>query len=332
MIISPASPPNPPQLLLVTSPDRLPPRLFQALEDNFQVSAAASGQQALARLSPTAVEVIIASDRLPDMSGEEFCRRLQELPAGQRTACLVLVDDAHPASIVHMFQAGADDCLPLNINPQQLVARVKALVRCCRRLRELNPLTGLPGNAYLQREITRRLPDRGQLAVIGFDLENFKAYNDVYGYYRGDKVICLVARILQDALRSCGETDDCLAHIGGDDFFVLTHPERMHNLAQAAITEFQQAIPKLYDEQDRQRGGIIGFSRQGQEVFFPLMRLIATAATNEAADIQHVGQIASVLSQLKEYAKQTGNQGLIVDRRKIHDARRRWQQRPDRGA
>ena len=109
---------------------------------------------------------------------------------------------------------------------------------------------------------------------------------------------------------------------------MLTTPDRMHNLARGAITEFERAIPELYDEEDRRRGGIISFTRQGQEVLFPIMRVIATAATNEADDIQHVGQLAAILSQLKEYARRTGNRKLVVDRRKIHDARRAWPQRP----
>ncbi len=329
MTAPPTSPPSVPQLLLVSASGQLAPALVEALEDNFAVSRMGSGQQALTWLGGSAAEVIIATDRVSDMSGTEFCHRLEQLPAARPAACIVLTDDSSGDLMARMLEAGADDCLPLAIHPQQLVARIKALVRCCQRQRELNPLTGLPGNAYLQREITRRLPDRGHLAVIGFDLDSFKAYNDVYGYYRGDKVICLVAQILQDSVRSHGRADDCLAHIGGDDFFVLTAPERMRDLAQAAMREFQQAIPEFYDETDRRRGGITGFTRQGQEVFFPIMRLIATAATNKAADIQHIGQIAAILSQLKEYAKQTENRGLVVDRRQTHGTRQAGQQQPN---
>ena len=328
MSTSPSAAPNRPQLLLVAGSDQSPSTLVDALADAFAVSIAHGAKEALARLAQTPADIIVALDPLPDMSGEEFCRQLQELPARQFGICVVLTDDTRAASVIRMFQSGADDCLPLSINPPELVARLQALVGCCQRHRQLNPLTGLPGNAYLEREITRRLPRRGQLAVVAFDLADFKAYNDVYGYYRGDRVISVLARILSEVVNRYGQDDDCVAHIGGDDFFVLTVPERMHNLAQAATTEFEQVIPELYDEEDRRRGGIISFTRQGQELFFPIMRLIATAATNEAEDVAHVGQIASILGQLKEYARRTGNRGLVVDRRQTHAAHRAWQQRP----
>lgn len=325
------SPENPPRLLLVAALGQVPHVLAKALEGDFHVSTATSGRHALAKLSQTPTEIIVATDVLPDMSAKEFCAELQGRPAGQPELCVMIMGDVSSASAIRMLQTGADACLPLTISPQELVARLTVLVRCCQRQRELNPLTGLPANAYLEREITRRLPDRRQLAVLGFDLEDFKAYNDVYGYYRGDQVIRLLAKILGEVVQGHGKADDCLAHIGGDDFFVVTSPQRMQRIAQIAITKFDQAIPEFYDEEDRQRGGIVSFTRQGQEVLFPLMRLIAAAATNEAADIQHVGQIATILSQLKECAKQTGNRELVVDRRKIHHARRAWQQRPDQG-
>ena len=311
-----------PRLLLVNAPEESPAGLADALARHFDMSTATSGQQALARLAQASAEVVVAICPLPDLSDEEFCGQLQGLAGGQPGLCVMMVADASSSAAIAMLRAGADECLPLGINPQELVPRLEALLRCGQRQRELNPLTGLPGNAYLEREVSRGLPDRGGLAVTSFDLEDFKAYNDVYGYYRGDQVIKLVARILGDAVSRHGQPPDCLAHIGGDDFFVVTSPQRMHEIAGAAIAEFEQAIGELYDDEDRRRGGIVSFTRRGQEVFFPLMRLIAVAATNEAAEIEHVGQIAHILAELKGYAKQTGASSLVVDRRRVHDARR----------
>ena len=328
MDVSAPSGSNTANLLLIAGPDQLPAAVATALSDNFQVTTVPNGQQALAVLAQTAVDIIVAVSPLADGAEADFCRHLQNLTTGHYGACVLLVSQSTGPAIVHMFHSGADDCLPLSMDPKEMVARLQALVRCCQRHRQLNPLTGLPGNAHLSREITRRLPDRGHLAVIAFDLQDFKAYNDLYGYYRGDQVITQLSQILLQATNEHGASDDWIAHIGGDDFFVLTSPEKMQALADAAINEFEQMLPKFYDHKDRQRGGIIGFTRQGEEGFFPFMRLFAAAVTNEPDDIQHVGQIAAILSELKEYAKQPGNRGLVVDRRQTHDARHAWRQRP----
>ncbi len=328
MDVSAPSPSNTDSLLLVTGPNQLPAAVATALSDNFQVTAVSNGQQTLAVLAQSPVDIIVAVSPLADIGDADFCRQIHKLPTSHYGACVLLVSQSTGPEIVRMFHNGADDCLPLSMDPKEMVARLQALMRCCQRHRQLNPLTGLPGNAHLTREITRRLPQRGRLAVIAFDLQDFKAYNDVYGYYRGDQVITQLSEILLRATNGHGDSDDGVAHIGGDDFFVLSSPERMQALADAAINEFEQVFPEFYDPKDRHRGGIIGFTRQGEEVFFPFMRLLAAAVTNQPDDIQHVGQIAAILSELKEYAKHTGNRGLVVDRRRTHDARRAWRQRP----
>ncbi|MBM3497441.1 MAG: diguanylate cyclase, partial [Armatimonadetes bacterium] len=146
-------------------------------------------------------------------------------------------------------------------------------------------------------------------------LDNFKPYNDYYSYQRGDQVLRLTAQLLVEAARTGGDRDTLVVHLGGDDFFIVTTPERADTIAHRALQAFDALIPLHYDEADRRAGHIVATDRQGQTQHFPLMTLSACIATNEAEDVTHPGQIARALTELKSVAKRSPRSTCVRDRR-----------------
>lgn len=238
----------------------------------------------------------------------------------------MLVAPASPAySRGQAVDAGAEDLFLWPEEAEALVARTRAVLRRREADLDLHPLTGLPGGAALHRDLQQRLNRPATLAVLGIDLCNFKAFNDCYGFRRGDQVLLELAAMLQTVAGS----DGIVYHIGGDDFFVVCRPEFADDLGAAFIQAFASNVRDLYDEQDAARGFITALDRRsGQPVGFSLMSLTVACATNEAADVTHVARLAHILAELKQYARATGRD-YARDRRSVHDVDRALRLKPD---
>ncbi|MHC1788042.1 EAL domain-containing protein [Solidesulfovibrio sp.] len=178
-----------------------------------------------------------------------------------------------------------------------------------------NPLTGLPGNVAIEREISRRSAARTPTCLVYVDLDHFKVYNDVYGFQNGDKAILMTARILAEALAASGGEDDFLGHVGGDDFVLLCSCETVEAVCQAALDAFAAASPALYGPEDRQRGFIEGQSRDGREGRFDLLTIsmgVIDCAFVVPVTMDELGQRAAAV---KKFAKSRAGNSLVRDRR-----------------
>lgn len=201
------------------------------------------------------------------------------------------------------------------------------MARRLKRLEEMyldaNPLTRLPGGIAIENVLQKRLSAGAPLAFCLIDMDNFKAFNDRYGYANGSEVIKATAVIIEEAAAKNGTVGDFVGHIGGDDFVLITTPERYVNICNAVIETFDKTIPSFYDPEDRNRGYITGKTRQGQEVPFPLMTISIAVVTNNERSFKSVAEIGAVAAELKEYAKSIKGSIYVVDKR------RKALQRPD---
>ena len=179
-----------------------------------------------------------------------------------------------------------------------------------------NPLTGIPGNVALEKEVEATLRRGRPFAMLYADLDHFKVYNDVYGFKDGDLVILLLGRILTWAIARHGAAGDFLAHIGGDDFVAMVTPERAERICKAVVRCFRRLIPIYYHPEDRARGWIRGKGRDGKEQRFPLVSVsigIVECSENIATcNLQVLGEKAA---QVKSYAKSLPGNVYVRDRR-----------------
>ena len=177
------------------------------------------------------------------------------------------------------------------------------------------PLPRLPGNIAIEHEVRRRFEAREPWAVIYADLDNFKAFNDHYGFVRGDDAIRLVATTMSDTIKRIGEESDFLGHIGGDDFIIVTHPQRAENLARTVAETFDRDVRPLYNVTDRTRGWIAAKDRRGNNVRFPLMSLslAIVTASPRITSYQSIGEVAA---ELKSFAKRQPGSFVATDKRR----------------
>jgi len=189
----------------------------------------------------------------------------------------------------------------------ELAKRFRVMANRLKVLEQLNldasPLTRLPGNIAIEQQIERRLAEKKPFSICHADLDNFKPFADKYGYAWASDVIKEVADILTGALRTSGQDSDFIGHIGGDDFIIVTEPARAEQVCQQVIAEFDQRILKFYEEQDREKGFIMGKDRRGHEQTFPLMTISIGIVTDDGSRFESPLAMARAAADLKEHAK-----------------------------
>ncbi|MBA3489445.1 MAG: GGDEF domain-containing protein [Longispora sp.] len=183
--------------------------------------------------------------------------------------------------------------------------------RTLRELREASPLTGLPGNTRVCREITRRITNGMPLAVCYVDIDRFKSVNDSYGFVRGDELILFVAQLLR---KFRGKA--FLGHLGGDDFVVICAPEAVAPLFAEVTSAFEREAPRFYDPADAQRGHITSIDRQGHEQQWEIVTLSIGVATAEHRVFHDAVEIVAVAAEMKNVAKSLPGTQVCVDRRR----------------
>jgi len=222
-----------------------------------------------------------------------------------------------------MISKGKYENFPILTSEDEVGELAESFKAMGARLKELeaihldaNPLTRLPGNLAIEKELLRKIQCRVPLAFCLLDLDNFKAYGDTYGYAKGSEVLTVVAGILRNIIESIGQKEDFIGHIGGDDFVLITEPSRVHTLCQRIIAEFDKTIPFYYDEPDRIKGFIIAKDRNDVEQKLPLMTISIAVVTNEKRKFQTADKIAEQAAQLKHYAKTFPKSIYVIDQRR----------------
>ncbi|MCX5905881.1 MAG: sensor domain-containing diguanylate cyclase [Deltaproteobacteria bacterium] len=221
------------------------------------------------------------------------------------------------------ISAGKFDRLPQVRNRDELGELSLAFQEMAQRLKHLeamhldaSPLTRLPGGVAIENVVKKRLGDNLSLAFCLLDLANFKSFNDRYGYARGNEVIVATAQLIRRTVDEHGREEDFVGHIGGDDFVLVTVPERYEKICSEIVATFDKIILDFYDPQDRQRGQILGKTRQGKEISFPLMTLSIAVVTNQLRKLENYIQVGEIAAELKNYAKSFPKSMYVVDRRR----------------
>jgi GGDEF domain-containing protein/CHASE3 domain sensor protein len=202
----------------------------------------------------------------------------------------------------------------------QLAQDFATMARNLRELEKLNldanPLTRLPGNLTIDRELEQRIAQERPFAHLYIDLDNFKAYGDHYGYKVGSDAINLVGNLLQEAVEQHGGKDDLVGHIGGDDYVVLTDPHRAEELATVIINTFDHRVPELYEQKDLKAGFIFGTDRYGTKRSFPLLTMSIAITLSENLDHPSLLTISHNCARMKGHLKRLKNSNYLIDRRK----------------
>jgi len=305
------------KILLLEDDEVLSETLVELLEcEGFEVFEAKDGVDGLEKVHNTSPDLVILDYKMPKMDGHEVCQILKKDILLRHMPISMLTGKGETQDKIKGINAGADDYLVKPFDPQELVARIKMIVRRSTRDLDANPLSRLPGNVTIMNELEAAIKGGQAFAICYLDLDKFKAFNDTYGFEHGDEVIRETARIILNSVHELGNREDFVGHIGGDDFVLLTTIDKSEAICKKIIEDFDRIAPSFYNQDDRERGYIIAKDRQGNERQVKLISVSIGIVTNEYRTINHVVEIGEIGAELKKLAKATEGSNFVKDSRK----------------
>lgn len=283
--------------------------------DGFAVDLAGGGREALEKAAASPPDLMLLDVMMPEIDGLTVLRRLRSDPGTSNIPVIVLTARSLAEDRVKGLDLGADDYITKPFDLEELIARVRTVLRRSQQMRDLSPLTGLPGNFRITAKLEEVIDQGEEIAVIHADLDNFKAFNDHYGFMRGDTVIKFTAKVLLDAAEKTGDHLGFVGHVGGDDFVAVVSSENMKPFCDEVVVRFDDGILDYYDTADALQGYIEVTDRRGERHAFPICSLSMGVATSEKRALTSEWEASSVASEMKEVAKRTSGTNYQVDRR-----------------
>ncbi|MEO8971007.1 MAG: response regulator [Ktedonobacteraceae bacterium] len=310
--------------ILVVEDELLIARLLkETLElDGYQVVTILNGEDAIQYALRETPHLIIVDIMLPDINGFEVIQRLREHPKTMHIPIIVLSALGEPEDKMRAYEKDVDGYITKPFNTDELLARVRRQLRRGQQY-FLSPLTSLPGGIQVVRAINCKLHETGPWSLLYLDLDNFKAFNDVYGFLAGNEMIILVGNICQRVVYEYGNNDDFVGHIGGDDFAIVTTPDRSTLLCRHIVARYKEQSSGLYHPEDLQRGSISGLDRKERPYQFPFVSLSIGVVNNQTRKPQSIQEVSYLAAEAKRHAKQSNDNVFSISspHEKVHSDR-----------
>ncbi len=282
---------------------------------NYDVFACSDGNQALPTAAQRCPDLIVIDAHLTAADGLKLCKMLKHDFVTSYIPIIILIEKKQLRRNLLEIEQGVDDFLIKPPDPIDLEIRIALSLRSAAHQFHANALTKLPGNKSIEKLVKDHIENNKIFSFAYVDINNFKAFNDKYGYIAGDRVILQTAKILTSAVKKFGNSDDFVGHIGGDDFVYVTTPQREEIVAQECIGEFDRLIPLHYSAQDRQNGHIKAKDRAGRMTDIALMGLSIAIVNNHNFKIASIFQLIEVAFEIKNFLKKHHASNYLVNRR-----------------
>ena len=303
------------KILIIDDNEDILDLLEATLEGEFDVIRAATGNEALEKIKTHHPNLLVLDYILPDLEGPQICRIIRKDPLLLNIPILMLTGKGEVDDKVFGLESGADDYMVKPFSPQELIARIRMLIRRSHANLDANPLTRLPGNVSINKELLNKIKSKNSFSVLYVDIDHFKAVNDYYGFEKGDNAIKDTAQILIYSIQGKGTVNDFIGHIGGDDFVIITTIQNAEDVAKKIIADFDNTSPEFFDEEDRIKGYIETKGRDSQIHKFSFPTISIGIVTSSKGRFSHTAQINSIGAEMKSLAKKFPQSKYIFDKR-----------------
>ncbi len=258
--------------------------------------------------------IIINEDNI-DRDVEELCSAIRKNEDNSITPIIVISSNGDKEHRIKVLKNAVEYYIKKPVDQDYLFYTIKNLMRLMYTNRRVSPLTGLPGNVQIHAELKKRLFNNETFGVLYLDLDNFKAYNDVYGFIKGDEIIKFTARTIVRNVHAIENNDCFVGHIGGDDFVAIVSKTDYDKICQDIISEFDANILQYFTEEDRKRGYIEVANRRGILEDFPLTAISIGVVIVEPNKFSNILEIGEVGAQVKHLSKTIMGSSYVIDRR-----------------
>lgn len=260
--------------------------------------------------------VVINEDSLT-VDIKEIFKEIKDNEDNSITPIVVISSRKDQEHIIEILKNDVEVYLNAPVNNEILYYTIMNIMKLLNRNRMVSPLTGLPGNVQIQAEMKKRLTNKEKYAMMYIDLDNFKAYNDTYGFSNGDEIIKFTARLISKYVMKNDE--NFVGHIGGDDFVAIVEDEDYEKICQNIIAEFDKCIEKFFTKEDVERGYIEVENRKGIMEQFPLTTISVGVVEVTSERFKNTLEIGEAGAAVKHLAKTIFGSTYVIDRRKNRD-------------
>ncbi len=283
--------------------------------EGFKIFSASTSEEALKMVYEHIPDLVVLDLPLPMMGSYKLLKDLKQDLMLRYIPIVVLTERKNIEKKMLDTEFFVDDYIFKPVEEAELLARIKMAAGRTHLELDVNPLTRLAGYNSILRRLEDVLDKKMTFAVCYVDLNNFKSFNEKYGFNRGDDVIRFTSGLISKVVKESGDADDFIGHIGADEFVIVTKPEKVDKFCPKIINEFDLAIPQFYDEEARRQGYIVRTDRHGNSIKAPIMSISIAVVTNEKKELFHIGQISKLVMELKHYAKSFSGSVYFKDRR-----------------
>ena len=260
--------------------------------------------------------LIIINEDTIDNDIIELCRKIKDNDDNAITPTIVISSNTSREHRVRILKESVTYYIKKPIDFEYLYYTIKNITNLLYINRKVSPLTNLPGNVQIQAEMKKRLWKKEYFVMLYLDLDNFKAYNDVYGFVQGDEIIKLTARIITKNIHLKEEDNNFVGHIGGDDFIAILEDHDFEKICQNIIIDFDNSIKKYFSDIDLKRGYFEVPNRKGIIEQFPLTSISIAAVEVPAGRFHNTLEISEAGAQVKHLSKSIPGSTYVIDRRK----------------
>lgn len=261
--------------------------------------------------------LIVINEDAIDRNVIELCRKIRKDEDNTITPVIVVSSNGLREHRIKILNESIEYFIKKPVDEGYLYYTVKNLTRLLTINRRVSPLTGLPGNVQIHAELKKRLSKNEDFSVLYVDLDNFKAYNDVYGFLKGDQIIEFTAKTILNSVHSAeAEGTGFVGHIGGDDFIAIVPYANVEDLCKKIISEFDREVTKFYTDEDVKRGYIEVANRKGIIEQFPLTSISVAVVVAEKNRFENILEIGEVATQVKHVVKSIMGSSYSIDRRR----------------
>lgn len=246
----------------------------------------------------------------------DICKKIRSYNDNSITPIIVISSDIRKEHRVEVLKNSVEYFIKAPIDEQYIYYTVKNIVRLIQTNRRVSPLTGLPGNVQIQVEIKKRILRKKEFAVLYLDLDNFKEYNDIYGFLKGDEVIKYTAKTILKVIHRHELEETFVGHIGGDDFIAIISEANYDVICQDILAHFDEGIKKYFTEDDWEKGYLEVANRKGIIEQFPLTSLSIGVVIAEPGEYENSLEIGEVGAGVKHLAKTQVGSAYAINRRK----------------
>jgi diguanylate cyclase (GGDEF)-like protein len=282
---------------------------------SYSVLTCESSQSALRLVKENPLDLVLLASEMETINGNDLAITIKESTLNYFLPIIMMTERDHIAKQIVGIHHGYDDFIIKPFSSLEIQLRIEMVLKKSFECIQANPLTHLPGNNTIENIINKRIANKSVFSVCYIDIDNFKAFNDKYGFDKGDDVIVQTARILKQAAHEYTDKDVFVGHVGGDDFIIVCSPEIEEKIAMKVIKEFDRLIPTHYSAEDREEGSITVTNRRGRKEKFAIASISIAAVTNATHAYRNTGEIAQVAAEVKKYLKTQSGSNYLRDRR-----------------